>query len=158
VEVISGACLLTRREVFEGIGLFSEEYFMYAEDADLCYKAAKSGWRCYYVREATVVHHGGGSSRLRSARSWSAVVQCGAKLQFIRKTRGPTYANLYRLAMAASAAIRWLLLASACVATRPQGGLRSDRFGATRAKWSAVFRWALRPNATLQHLTTVQAN
>jgi len=41
VDMISGACLMMRRSVFERIGLFSTEYFMYAEDVDLCYKSRK---------------------------------------------------------------------------------------------------------------------
>src|SRR2546422_8923566 len=41
VEVVSGACLMIRRDVFETVGLFSEDYFMYAEDVDLCFKIHK---------------------------------------------------------------------------------------------------------------------
>ena len=39
VEAISGACMFMRRHIFEQIGMFSEEYFMYSEDLDLCYQA-----------------------------------------------------------------------------------------------------------------------
>ena len=42
VEAISGACILVKRSLFEEVGLFSEDYFMYAEDLDLCYKITKS--------------------------------------------------------------------------------------------------------------------
>jgi GT2 family glycosyltransferase len=43
VEVITGACMLLRREVFERVGMFSEDYFMYAEDIDLNYKVRRAG-------------------------------------------------------------------------------------------------------------------
>ena len=45
VEVISGACLMVRREVFENIGMFSTDYFMYTEDIDLCYKIRTAGYK-----------------------------------------------------------------------------------------------------------------
>jgi hypothetical protein len=154
VEAVSGACLMIRREVFEAAGLFSEEYFMYAEDVDLCYKATQAGWRCYYVPEATVVHYGGGSSRQREVNSWAAVVQCGSKLQFMRKTRGMVYGNLYRFAMAVTAALRWLVLAgsTAILANRD----RRRRVRQSMAKWAAIFSWSLRPDAILQRLTTIE--
>ena len=62
VEVISGACLMVRRDVFENVGMFSTDYFMYTEDIDLCYKIRTAGYKAYYVRGARVVHHGGKSS------------------------------------------------------------------------------------------------
>ena len=43
VEAITGACVMLKREVFEEVGLFSEDYFMYAEDIDLSYKIRKAG-------------------------------------------------------------------------------------------------------------------
>ena len=61
VDAISGACMLVRRSVFEQIGEFSEDYFMYCEDIDLCRAAVRHGYRNYYVPSAYIVHHGGGS-------------------------------------------------------------------------------------------------
>jgi N-acetylglucosaminyl-diphospho-decaprenol L-rhamnosyltransferase len=154
VEAVSGACLMIRREIFERVGLFSQEYFMYTEDVDLCYKVARAGWRCYHVGGAVVIHHGGGSSRLRPTNTWAAVIQCGAKLQFIRTTRGVTYGYLYRLVMAASAVVRLLVLTGASVA--PKDHNRHQRVRAAIAKWVAIFCWSLRPVSSVQKLITTQ--
>ena len=35
IEVISGACMMVRREAFDKVGLLDEDYFMYGEDIDL---------------------------------------------------------------------------------------------------------------------------
>ena len=156
VEVISGACLMVRRDVFEKVGLFSEDYFMYAEDVDLCHKVAQAGRRCYYLSSATVLHHGGGSSRQRQANNWAAVAQCGAKLQFMRKTRGTTYGNVYRLSMGATAAMRWLLLAGAAVARNNKE--RRASLSKSMEKWSAILRWSIRPDSTLERLTATQGH
>jgi N-acetylglucosaminyl-diphospho-decaprenol L-rhamnosyltransferase len=154
VEAVSGACLMVRREAFEQAGLFSEEYFMYAEDVDLCYKVTRAGWRCYHVPGATVIHYGGGSSRRQSVNSWAAVMQCGAKLRFVCKTRGSAYACLYQLAIAISAAFRWVLLALAAPIQRR--GENRERLQRLKTKWAAIFRWSLRPGTTLRRLAVVE--
>jgi len=59
VDWVTGACLMTRREAFEEIGLLDEEMFMYFEDDDWCYRIKKAGWRVYFTPEATVIHKRG---------------------------------------------------------------------------------------------------
>ena len=86
VETLSGACLMAKRRVFEEIGRFSEEYFMYAEDVDLCYKSRTAGYHNYYVPEATLIHYGGSSSQLK-ASTFTAVMMPEATLRFLKKTR-----------------------------------------------------------------------
>ena len=54
--------MMAKREVIESIQGFTTEYFMYAEDLDLCRKVRKAGWGVYYVPDAVIVHHGGQSS------------------------------------------------------------------------------------------------
>jgi GT2 family glycosyltransferase len=52
----SGAAALYRRQMLDEIGLFDEEFFAYAEDADLNWRALRAGWRCLYVPGARVYH------------------------------------------------------------------------------------------------------
>jgi GT2 family glycosyltransferase len=54
---ITGCCLLIRREVFERIGLFREEYFMYHEDLDFCMRAKRAGLGMLFVPKARLWHH-----------------------------------------------------------------------------------------------------
>ena len=58
---------MIKRAAFEAVSLFSEDYFMYAEDLDLCYKVRQAGYTNYYVGEGEVIHHGGKSSEPESA-------------------------------------------------------------------------------------------
>jgi N-acetylglucosaminyl-diphospho-decaprenol L-rhamnosyltransferase len=53
---VSGSCFLVRRSAFEAVGGFDEAYFMYAEDADLCWRLAGAGWSTTYVPAAEVLH------------------------------------------------------------------------------------------------------
>ncbi len=52
----SGGACLCRRQMLEDIGLFDEDFFAYAEDTDLGWRARLAGWRCIYAPKA-VVHH-----------------------------------------------------------------------------------------------------
>ena len=58
---------LGRREVVEQVGGFSTDYFMYAEDMDLCVKVGRAGHLILYVPEAEIVHHDIGGKLLHSA-------------------------------------------------------------------------------------------
>ncbi len=56
VEAISGAFFLVKREVFDQVGGFDEDYFMYAEDLDLCYRISKAGYRIYFYPRFKALH------------------------------------------------------------------------------------------------------
>jgi GT2 family glycosyltransferase len=75
VEAVIGACMLMKRSTFEQIGMFSEDYFMYGEDIDLCYKISKAGYRNYYIPSAAITHHGGKSSA--SGAAYFRLLPCG---------------------------------------------------------------------------------
>lgn len=62
VDWVSGACLMTRRDVFERVGGFDEGFFLYWEDADYCGRVRDAGWRRVYVPTTTVRHAGGRSA------------------------------------------------------------------------------------------------
>jgi GT2 family glycosyltransferase len=55
---LTGAFLLMERETFVSVGEFREDYFMYAEDVDLCYRMLRRGLRVLYDVDDKVVHLG----------------------------------------------------------------------------------------------------
>jgi hypothetical protein len=61
---VTGSVLLIDRNDFEAIGGWSEDYWMYVEDADLCRSAQALGLTVAYAPEVEVVHAHGGSSRI----------------------------------------------------------------------------------------------
>ncbi|MEI8175336.1 MAG: glycosyltransferase family 2 protein [Candidatus Omnitrophota bacterium] len=56
VQSVSGSCMLIRKDVIGKIGFFDERYFAYYEDADLCLRARRSGFKVIVVRDAKVWH------------------------------------------------------------------------------------------------------
>ena len=68
VAAIDGCAMLIRRQVFEQIGLFDEDYFFYFEDIDFCLRAAASGYRSMVTGEALAYHEGGRTIGAHSPR------------------------------------------------------------------------------------------
>src|SRR3989344_5544472 len=59
LDWLTGAFLLIKREVYEEVGGFDEDYFMYTEETDLCYRAKMAQWKIYYNPKWSIVHLGG---------------------------------------------------------------------------------------------------
>ncbi|MBU3910158.1 MAG: glycosyltransferase family 2 protein [Gammaproteobacteria bacterium] len=62
VPLLSAACLLLRREVFERVGLLPEDRFLYSEEDDLFIRMHRAGLTSFYLPEAKVLHLCGASS------------------------------------------------------------------------------------------------
>lgn len=67
VDYVIGAVLCIRRQTLEEIGLLDEQFFMYAEDIDWCYRAACAGWPTFYLGAISVYHYNRGSSETSPA-------------------------------------------------------------------------------------------
>lgn len=88
VDWVSGTAMLVRRDAFEAVGGFDEDYFMYVEDVDLCWRLRAAGWDVRYEPAAGVVHAIGGSSESRPLRMIAAHHR--SLLRFaVRTTKGP---------------------------------------------------------------------
>ena len=61
-ELVSGACMLVRRSLFEELGGFDEDFFLYCEDTDLCQRIWSSGHTVLFEPGAEVLHVEGSSS------------------------------------------------------------------------------------------------
>jgi N-acetylglucosaminyl-diphospho-decaprenol L-rhamnosyltransferase len=68
IDWVSGTAMLLRRTAFDAVGGFDEDYFMYVEDVDLCWRLRKHAWSVAVADKALVTHHIGGSSEQRPIR------------------------------------------------------------------------------------------
>lgn len=149
VDVVSGACMLLRRKIFEQVGYFSEEYFMYGEDLDLNYKVNRAGFHNYYIGDTAIIHHGGKSSAGQPESQWSTIMKYRAMVQLFRKTRGEVYAGGYRVAMGSVAISRLILLA--LMLPFESRGPHHESLKQSLEKWKTVLRvsagWSVAPIA-----------
>jgi len=63
IDCLVGAFMLVRREAMDQVGMLDEEFFMYGEDIDWCYRIKQAGWQNYYYPETFITHYKGASSR-----------------------------------------------------------------------------------------------
>ncbi|OPX90608.1 MAG: N-acetylglucosaminyl-diphospho-decaprenol L-rhamnosyltransferase [Pelotomaculum sp. PtaB.Bin104] len=86
VDVVTGCFMLVRREAIEQVGLMDEDYFMYAEETDWCWRFKRAGWNNLFYPDSQIIHLGGQSSK--QVRVAMIVQLRRAILQFIRKNYG----------------------------------------------------------------------
>lgn len=56
VDGVTGGLMLVRREAFESVGGFDENFFLFFEEHDLQRRIEKQGWECYYLPHAEIQH------------------------------------------------------------------------------------------------------
>lgn len=95
VDQIPGACLMTRREVIERIGLLDEDFTFWYEDVDWCYRMRNRGWELYFLPQATMTHFGG-QSFAHWSESQQQVQLHKSMLKFFIKHRGFAIARLVK--------------------------------------------------------------
>lgn len=62
VDFVSGGFMMVRKDLFEKLGGFDENLFMYVEDMELCYRAGKAGFFTYFTPDVVLTHEAHGSS------------------------------------------------------------------------------------------------
>jgi hypothetical protein len=68
VDVVNGCCMLVSREVFERIGMFDEQFFIYHDETDFCLRALAAGFRCGVMSEQLVWHKGSSTFKATGKR------------------------------------------------------------------------------------------
>jgi hypothetical protein len=71
VDCVLGAYFMFTRKVLQTVGLLDEQFYMYSEEVDYCYRAKSAGFGVWYTPRARVVHHWGGiNSTSRRGIAW----------------------------------------------------------------------------------------
>ncbi|MCP5061918.1 MAG: glycosyltransferase [Ignavibacteriae bacterium] len=83
VDAISGSFMMLKKEVYEKVGGFDKDFFMYGEDLDLCYRIQQAGYKVFYVSTTEIIHYKGESTK-RSTIDETKVFY-GAMQLFVRK-------------------------------------------------------------------------
>jgi GT2 family glycosyltransferase len=93
VDQLMGACLLVRKSVLEEVGVLDEDFFMYYEEVDLCFRIKRAGYRVVFVPEAAIVHLGGRSAAQVPVRKRIAAMT--SLLKFFKKHCGGFSTGLF---------------------------------------------------------------
>ena len=104
VEVVMGACMLLRREAVEEVGYCDEDYFLFSEETDWCFRFREAGWEVVFFPGAECVHVRGAAHEGRLYRE-----NLRGHLLFLSKHRGPKVAERARRLLLASLRMRGLV-------------------------------------------------
>ncbi len=126
VEVIKGACFLLRRAALEQVGWLDQQYFMYTEEVDLCYRLAQAGWQLWWLPQAIVKHFGEASSTQVVEAMYIQLYR--SKIQFYRKFGGAQRADRFKWLLRLAYGPRLILAAL--------GALFSPSLGT----WARIYR------------------
>ncbi len=63
VDAVMGAYMMVRREVIDKVGMLDEEFFMYGEDLEWCWRIKQAGYKVVYYPKSEIVHFKYGSSQ-----------------------------------------------------------------------------------------------
>lgn len=85
ISFATGCCMLTKREVFEKVGLLDEDYFVYSEDADFSFRASKSGFDIMHVPEAEARHDQSGDTKANRGKWFRDYYEVRNKLMLFER-------------------------------------------------------------------------
>jgi GT2 family glycosyltransferase len=66
-QPMASSFLLRRQAIEDSGGLFDEQFPIYFNDVDLCWRLRRNGWQVWYLPTARVLHHGGAGTSQRKA-------------------------------------------------------------------------------------------
>ena len=85
VDVVSGACMMVRKLLFDKVGGFDERFFMYFEEADFCLRIKRLGCKILYLPKAKVMHLVGRSAH---NKEWIEKTFEQSRFKFFKKYNG----------------------------------------------------------------------
>ena len=139
VDFVIGACMLVRREAFDGVGGFDEQFFLYAEEEDWCKRIADAGWKVTFTPAAEVMHLNGGSGKSQPDRVFDEFHR-GAE-RYLRKHHGSIGLFVYRVAIVFGSLVRISVFSlSILMPGRCRRGITLTRTWLRILKWSVGFR------------------
>jgi GT2 family glycosyltransferase len=103
-DFVMGACMLVRRDAIDEVGLLDEEFFLFSEETDWCYRFHEAGWKVLFYPGSECVHVGGASHGGRLYRE-----NLRGHLRFLEKHRGVRVAERARRMLVAALRLRGFL-------------------------------------------------
>ena len=115
VDSVIGACLMVRRKAFEQVGLLDEDYFLFLEETDWCFRMKQAGWKIYHVPQAEVFHLQGQS--VEQDRKRAKLEYYRSRYHFFRKNRGAVQKGLLLTGLVMKLSVNLAYTALLCVLT-----------------------------------------
>jgi len=86
VDSVIGACMMVRQDAIGQVGLLDEDYFLFLEETDWCYRMREAGWKIFHVPDVKIYHLQGKGVEIEKRRA--KVEYHSSRYQFFKKHRG----------------------------------------------------------------------
>ena len=137
VDIVTGCFFLITRKLWEELGGFSPEFFMYGEEADMCLRARRLGVRPAVTPEATIIHYGGASEKVR-ADKMVRIMRAKVHLMYCHWSRPKFYLGLWLYYIWVYSRVFFYKLVKSSGAE----GAGGEDYDAWRSLWRARSIWA----------------
>jgi GT2 family glycosyltransferase len=115
VDSVIGACMMARRKALEQVGLLDEEYFLFLEETDWCYRMKKAGWKIYHIPRAEVLHFQGKSAEAEKGKA--RIEYYRSRYHYFRKNRGSFQSSVLFIGLIIKLSVELVFATIACVFT-----------------------------------------
>jgi len=144
VEVLNGWFWVARREAIKQVGGLDEQFFMYGEDLDWCYRFRAAGWKLVFLADASAIHYGGMSSAAAPEHFYLEMQR--ANLQYWTKHHGALSSIAFRAVTALHELVRIAGYAVIRLVKRPVRSEATHKIRRSRGSLS----WMLRSSGARQ--------
>ncbi len=115
VDSVIGACMMVRRDAVEQVGLLDEDYFLFLEETDWCYRMKRAGWKIYHIPQAEIYHFQGKSAEKDKKRA--KVEFYRSRYHFFKKNRGRLQWLILLMGLMIRLGVELIFITMACFLT-----------------------------------------
>jgi GT2 family glycosyltransferase len=115
VDSVIGACMMVRREAMEQVGFLDEDYFLFLEETDWCYRMKKAGWKVYHLPQVEVYHDQGKSAEREKRRA--KIEYYRSRYHFFKKNRGSLQGPILVMGLIGRLLAGLIFMSVACLLT-----------------------------------------
>ncbi|MGQ9648008.1 MAG: glycosyltransferase family 2 protein [Thermodesulfobacteriota bacterium] len=115
VDSVIGACMMVRREAIEQVGFLDENYFLFLEETDWCYRMKKAGWAVYHIPGAEIIHHQGKSAEREKGKA--RVEYYRSRYHYFKKNKGRLQSVVLYIGLIIKLSVELIFVTIACIFT-----------------------------------------
>ncbi|MCK5271062.1 MAG: glycosyltransferase family 2 protein [Sedimentisphaerales bacterium] len=138
VDVISGMFMLVRRKAIDEVGLMDEDYFLYCEETDWCYRFSRAGWKMLFWPGASIIHLDGGGHSSKTDRLKLKIQMQKSILLFLQKHYGIVASCAGRVLLSFHAACKYIVCAALSAWGRIRGRNVDRELAEKEERWSVL--------------------
>ncbi len=112
-DSILGACLMTRKEVIEQVGVLDDNYFFFLEETDWCFRMKNKGWKVFHIPDVKIIHiHGASTKKKIPVETWIEYYR--SNYRYFKKNKGETARDVVFIVKFVKLIINLILMTMLC--------------------------------------------